>query len=296
LYRLDAEPDVDGPVLVLAMEGWIDAGLGAAAAASALLEQIPTEVIATFDADELIDHRARRPVMRIHDGLNTGLTWPDIHLRHGIDREGHDVLVLVGPEPDMRWHAFVADVVGLAQRFGVRLVVGLGAFPGPAAHTRPVRLASTATTPELAAQVGFLPGVLDVPSGIHAALERGFADATPPVPAVGLWARVPHYVSAMPYPAASACLLEGLHDVAGIALRTDDLRAAAVVAGERIEALIANSDEHRSMVEQLERQEDAAEWRLGGLGSVLGGPIPTGDEIAAELQRYLLSPGEDSEE
>jgi hypothetical protein len=293
LYRLDAEPDVDGPVLVLAMEGWIDAGLGAAAAASALLEQIPTEVIATFDADELVDHRARRPVMRIHDGLNTGLTWPDIHLRHGIDREGHDLLVLVGPEPDMRWHAFVADVVGLAQRFGVRLVVGLGAFPGPAAHTRPVRLASTATTPELAAQVGFLPGLLDVPAGIHAALERGFADATPPVPAVGLWARVPHYVAAMPYPAASACLLEGLHDVAGIAVRTDDLRAAAVVAGERIEALIANSDEHRSMVEQLERQEDAAEWRLGGLG---GGPIPTGDEIAAELQRYLLSPGEESEE
>ena len=86
--------------------------------------------------------------------------------------------------------------------------MGLGAFPAPVPHTRPVRLASTATTQELAAQVGFVPGTIDVPAGIHAALERGFADAG--IPAVGLWARVPHYVAAMPYPAASAALLDGL--------------------------------------------------------------------------------------
>lgn len=176
LYELRAEPEVDHPVLVLAMEGWIDAGLGAATAVASLLDQIPTQVVAAFDADELIDHRARRPVMRIEDGLNTGLTWPAIELRHGLDREGHDLLVLVGPEPDIRWHRFTADVVALAQRFDVRLAVGLGAFPGPAAHTRPVRLASTATTPDLAAKVGFLPGVIEVPAGIRRArtgLRRG---------------------------------------------------------------------------------------------------------------------------
>lgn len=281
LYSLAAEPDMDDPVLVLGMDGWIDAGIGAATAMAALVDQIPTTVVARFNADELVDHRARRPVMRIEDGINTGLTWPEVELRHGIDREGHDVLLLVGPEPDIRWHRFCSDVVVLARRFGVRLVVGLGAFPGPAAHTRPVRLASTATTPELARQVGFLPGVIDVPAGIHAALERAFADADPPIPAVGMWARVPHYVAAMPYPAASATLLDGLRDVAGIAVRTDDLREAAAVTHERINELIANSDEHRSMVDQLERQIDAVESALDFSN------LPTGDEIAAELQRFL---------
>lgn len=281
LYSLAAEPEMNEPVLVLGMEGWIDAGIGAGTAMAALLDQIPTTVVARFDADELVDHRARRPVMRIEDGINTRLTWPEVELRHGVDREGHDVLLLVGPEPDIRWHRFCSDVVALARRFGVRLVVGLGAFPGPAAHTRPVRLASTATTPELARQVGFLPGVIDVPAGIHAALERAFADADPQIPAVGMWARVPHYVAAMPYPAASAALLDGLRDVAGIAARTDDLREAAAVTHQRIDELIANSDEHRSMVDQLERQIDAVESALDFSN------LPTGDEIAAELQRFL---------
>lgn len=281
LYRLMAEPEVDAPVLVLGMEGWIDAGVGAAAAMASMLDQIPTTVVARFDEDELVDHRARRPVVRIEDGVNRGLTWPEIELRHGVDREGHDVLFLVGPEPDIRWHRFCDDVVGLAHRFGVRLAVGLGAFPGPAAHTRPVRIAATATTTDLAHRVGFLPGVIDVPAGIHAALERAFADAQPSVPAVGMWARVPHYVSAMPYPAASAALLDRLRDLAGIAVRGDDLRAAAVVTHERIDELIANSDDHRSMVEQLERQVDAIESALDIAN------LPTGDEIAAELQRFL---------
>jgi predicted ATP-grasp superfamily ATP-dependent carboligase len=289
LYRIEREPEVDGAVLVMGLDGWIDAGLGAAAAVAALLEQIPTEVVATFDADELVDHRARRPVMRIQDGVNTGLTWPDIHLRHGLDREGHDVLFLVGPEPDMRWHRFTADVVALARRFNTRLAVGLGAFPGPASHTRPVRLASTATTPELAAKVGFLPGVIDVPAGIHAALERAFTETTDdgagPIPAVGIWARVPHYVSAMPYPAASAALLDGLHEVAGIAVRSDDLRAAAALTSERIDTLVANSDEHRNMVAQLERQDDEAEAQMELRN------LPTGDEIAAELERFLREEG-----
>lgn len=287
LYEVVAEPEVDGSVLVVAMEGWIDSGLGAGAAMASLLEQIPTAVVARFDADELVDHRARRPVMRIADGINTGLTWPEIQLRHGIDREGSDVLLLVGPEPDIRWHRFTTDVVSLAQRFGVRLAVGLGAFPGPAAHTRPVKLAATATTPELAAQVGFLPGVIDVPAGIQASLEQGFAAAG--IPAVGMWARVPHYVAGMPYPAASAALLQGLREVAGLALRDDDLRAAAALSSERIDALIANSEEHQSMVEQLERQTDEME-RESRLDM---SNLPSGDEIAAELQRYLFSSGDE---
>lgn len=286
LYEIVNEPDVTAPVLVLGMEGWIDAGLGAGTAMAALLEQIPTDVVAAFDADELVDHRARRPVMRISDGVNTGLAWPEIQLRHGVDREGHDVLLLVGPEPDIRWHRFVSDVVELAQRFEVGLVVGLGAFPGPAAHTRPVRLASTATTPELAQRVGYLPGVIDVPAGIHAALERGFAEAG--LPAVGMWARVPHYVSAMPYPAASAALLEGLHDVAGVVVRVDDLRAAAAVSSKRIDELIRNSDEHRAMVEELERQVDEEPTGYLDVSN-----LPSGDEIAAELQRYLFSSGDE---
>lgn len=272
------------PVLVVHLEGWVDAGLGAATAVASLLDGQEPEPVAVFDGDELIDYRARRPVVRIEDGVNTGLTWRQPRLLLATDRAGRDMLMLVGPEPDMRWEAFVADVVGLAEELGVRLVVGLGAFPAPVPHTRPVKIAATATEASMAMRVGFVAGTIEVPAGVGAALE--IAMHAHGVPAVGLWARVPHYVAGMPFPAASAALVSALADVADLSLDTTSLDTAADVALRRIDELIANSDEHRSMVRQLESAVDTSEGNPLDLGE-----IPSGDEIAAELQRFLRGEG-----
>jgi hypothetical protein len=284
IERAEAEA-LDQPLMVMAMEGWIDAGLGAATALASLLTQLDTHVVGRFDSDELIDQRARRPVLRIVEGVTTSLAWPEIELRAGRDTSGKGLLLLVGPEPDMRWKAFTRAVVDLARDLGVRMLIGLGAFPAPVPHTRPTRLASTASSPELAAQVGFVPGTIDVPAGAQAALERAFADAG--IPAVGLWARVPHYAAAMPYPGASAALIEGLVALGGLTLSAGDLHAAADRNKAQIDALIENSDEHRSMVQELEAQLDAAE----GLAGADVRTLPSGDEIAAELERFLRGQG-----
>jgi predicted ATP-grasp superfamily ATP-dependent carboligase len=270
---------LERPLLVLGFEGWIDAGLGGIAATNRLLADTPTEILATFDTDLLLDQRARRPIMRVENGVNMGLTWPEITLRWGANRSGRSLLVLSGPEPDLRWHQFTSEVVALGRQLGAELVIGLGAFPAPVPHTRPVRLSATATTAELAQMVGFLPATIDVPAGIHASLERGFADAG--VAAVGLWAQVPHYTAAMPYPAASAALLDKLAEMGGFTIDSGALHAAAEQTFTQIEQLIANSEEHQAMVRQLERQLDQAP-ASGGLG-----PIPSGDELAAELERFL---------
>ena len=210
-----ADPDLNEPVLVIGLEGWIDAGLGASTAVATLLETTPTEVLATFDTEYFIDQRARRPLARIVDGITTELTWPEIQLRYGRDGDGADVLFLVGPEPDFHWSDFVDVVTDAAGRFDVRLVVGLGAFPAPTPHTRPVRVIGTApaASAHLLATVGSVSGELEVPAGIGTALELGFAEVDMDI--VTLWARVPHYVSSMPYPQASAALIDGLASIAG---------------------------------------------------------------------------------
>lgn len=273
---LDVPADMEAPVLVHGLDGWIDAGLGGSVATGHLLKTVPTDVVARFDADELIDYRARRPTLRIVEGVNADVTWQDIELRAGQDRTGRWLLVLAGPEPDMRWHAFTAEVAALARTLGVRLACGLGAFPAPVPHTRPVRLAATATTQALADRVGYVPGVIEVPAGIGAALERALAAEG--IDAVGLWARVPHYVAAMPYPAASAALIDALSEVGGLALDARDLRDAAARTAARIDELIAGSEEHSAMVRQLESSADA---------DLDPTDLPSGDEIAAELERFL---------
>jgi len=272
------------PVLVVALEGWIDAGFAAATAAASLLESLETASVATFSSDELIDHRARRPRMRIDDGVRREVSFAEPELLAATDPLGGGILLLVGPEPDYRWKAFSSEVTSIASELGTRLVVGLGAFPTGAPHTRPVRLTATASDAALARQVGFIPGSLDVPAGIGEVIGEHCSRAG--IPSVGLWARVPHYVAAMPFPAGAVALLDGLASLTGLVLDGDDLRRSAEDTRRRVDELIAESAEHTEMVRQLESQSDGSE---GGppVGELSESSLPSGDELAAELERYL---------
>jgi predicted ATP-grasp superfamily ATP-dependent carboligase len=277
LYEIAQWPDVTDPVLVVALDGWIDAGAGAGAAMAHLTQEMDTTLVATFDAEVLIDYRSRRPIMHLVEGVNTKLTWPSIEVRHGVDTEGNDVLLLAGAEPDVRWQTFTDDVIGLIDDLGVGLVVGLGAYPAAVPHTRTTRLSTSASTAELAARVGQLAGTLDVPAGVQAAIERRCAEEG--VPNVGIWSQVPHYVAGMPYPGASFALLEGLEKVAGVRVDLDPLREADRLLKLRLDTLVGENPEHLEMLRQLEHAYDES--------SELMGPVPTGDELAAEVERYL---------
>jgi len=285
-YKVHQEPVLRNPVLVVAMEGWVDAGLGAITAVTSLMGERHTEQIVTFDGDHFLDQRARRPIARIVDGVTTELRWPEIEIRHGQDGAGADMLYLSGPEPDFHWRQFVDEVVGLALGWNVRLVVGLGAFPAPAPHTRPVKLAATAppSSAGLLAGVGVVQGELEVPSGVQTALELGFSAVG--VEAVSLWARVPHYVSAMQFPDAGASLVDGLAAISGLVLDSSALHGAADDSRRQVDELIAGNPEHMAMVRKLEERIDASEGNALGMEE-----LPTGDELAAELEQFLRGEG-----
>ncbi len=274
------------PVLVVALDGWIDAGYAAASASATLLDAIPTEVYATFDAEALVDYRARRPRLRIDDGVRGPLVYAEPRVLVGADVLGTGIALLVGPEPDFRWKAFADEVAGLALELGSELVVGLGAFPHGVPHTRPVRLAATASDEALAHQIGYVPGSIEVPAGIGDVI--GIACAAAGIRSVGLWARVPHYVAGMPFAPGALALVEGLCTLSGLSVDLDDLRKSADAARHRVDELIAASEEHSDLVRRLEEVVEAAEGTPGRFGELApDGRLPSGDEIAAELERFL---------
>lgn len=286
LVEILHDPELHDPVMVVALEGWIDSGLAASTAMSVILSGSDAETVAQFDTDRLLDHRARRPMVHLVNGLITGLTWPGIELRAGVDADGRDVLLLVGAEPDFEWQAFTDAVVDLAQGFGCRMLVELGAYPAPVAHTRTSALSVTTSSTELSDTLhGYVRGTLDVPGGIHSVLDVEANDNG--IPAVGLWAQVPHYVASMAYPAASVSLIEGLHDVAGVRFEPGQLESDARATRIRLDELVAENPQHQAMVAQLEEMMDQ------GLGGPDAAPtfgfdrIPSGDELAEELQRFL---------
>jgi predicted ATP-grasp superfamily ATP-dependent carboligase len=280
LYELIERPELDTPVLIVALEGWIDAGLGAATAAEVLLDALETETVARFDTDALLDYRARRPTVHMVQGVQKGLIWPSLELSAAVDENGNEMLLLVGAEPDRLWHGFVDEVVQLALDFDVRMCVGLGAYPAPAPHTRTARMACSASTPSLA-EAGFMRATLDFPGGAQAAIEQGCN--TRGIPSTGLWAQVPHYAAGMHYPAASIGLIEGLGRLAELSLPVGDLPSQAEITRVRLDELISQNPEHQAMLQQLE----AAYERLEDVGPLGDITLPTGDELAAELERFL---------
>jgi predicted ATP-grasp superfamily ATP-dependent carboligase len=284
LYERLSHPSLADPILIVALEGWIDAGFGAAGAAEVLHDQLTTDPVATFDTDALLDQRARRPVMHLVDGVNTGLTWPSIDLLAATDRDGRDVLLLMGSEPDHKWQEFCDDIVALSTDLGVSRVLGLGAYPAGTPHTRPVRMSITANTERLAARLPqYARGSLDVPAGVEAALEERFVAAD--IDAVGLWAQVPHYASGMPYPAASAALIDAAGDVGDRRFKIESLHDDAASTRVKLDQLVSQSAEHSALLAQLEEAYDQA--AENDVGFDIDEPIPTGDELAAQVEEYL---------
>ncbi len=277
------EPMLHEPVLVVMLTGWIDAAGAAASAAEALSAECETSPIVRFDDDTYIDFRARRPLMELRDGVNTDLVWSTTELRAGRSSSGRDVLVLSGPEPDMAWHRFGRAVADIAVELGVRQMIGFGAYPFAAPHTRSPRLSCTSPSTEVLANVTFLRSSIDVPAGVAAVLEHALHARR--IPALGIWVQVPHYVTAMPYPAASVALLDGLTEATGIEVAASELRNGIGVQRDRIDASIDGNEELLAMLHQLEELHDAT-----ADGDASSGPsleMQSGDELADEIQRFL---------
>ena len=286
LLEIHEHPVLESPVLVIALEGWIDAGVAAQGAMSTITSSTDANPIATFDADRLIDHRARRPVMQIVNGLITNLEWPSTQLFAGTDTAGRDILVLQGAEPDFEWQAFTAAVLDLAEDFECSRIVYLGAYPAPVPHTRGVSLAVTTASPDLSDELrGYVRGSLGVPGGIQAVIDVQ-ANAVG-IPTLGLWAQVPHYISSMPYPAASLALIDGLRDTAGLDIGVGELAGDTARTRDRLDALVAENPEHQEMVRQLEEVFDSSAPEDDPPTPIGLGEIPSGDELAAELQEFL---------
>lgn len=278
-------PALRRPVMVVALDGFIDAGSAGATAAMFLRHRWAAEVVATFDHDEFIDYRARRPTTVIDAGVLRRVEFGELQLLTAeVEGADHDVVFLLGPEPDMRWEAFCAAVVAACRHLGVEKVLTLGAYPAAAPHTRP-------TTVTVARNIA----AEDVPSGTTAGPVPSY---TGPIgaqimllhrmgeaglPGVGLWAEVPHYIAANNHPASALALVGMAADVFGVTVDTTELQAAAVAHNEQVDEAVADHPEAAIMIQRLEEHLDEG-------GEAM--QVPSGDDLAAEIERFLSDRGE----
>lgn len=282
ILRLDGPlpDDLRDPVLVMALDGWTDAGQGGSAAAEELRTQLGSTLLGTFDPDRLFDYRDRRPLLDIDRGMLGDAEWPSLELHWSRSPAGPDLLIVVGGEPDLAWRTVCRDVAELAATAGIGRYVGLGSVPGPVPHTRAVRLLTTSDDEELLERYGRPHERVIVPASFQVALEASLREAD--VTTLGLWARVPHYV-ASPYPEASKVLLQALAAQLEIDLDTDVFDDEIDEHRQKLDVAAEGSPEVRAHIQALEEAYDQDIADEGGLT----GPLPTGDQIAAEFERFL---------
>jgi predicted ATP-grasp superfamily ATP-dependent carboligase len=275
VLEIDRWPDLRDPVLVVALSGWVDAGLAGAGAAAVLGEQLDAAAgFGRVDLTDLVDLQQTRPSVHLVDGATREIAWPTVELAAG--RAGRDIVLCRGPEPSLRWRAFSEELVEMSQRLGVSTMVGLGGMPSLVSHRRPVPVLATATSRSLAQEVGAWRADYTGPTGAQTALQVALGDAG--IPGLGLWAQVPHYVSATPSPPAISALLSQLRELTGVETELTGLDSQVDEYLRRVEEGLSERPDVAEMVRNIEESEDSGE-------------IPTGDELASEIERFLREQG-----
>jgi proteasome assembly chaperone (PAC2) family protein len=294
LYEVAPDaPQLDEPVLLVALDGFVDAGSAARLAVEALLEGREPRLVARFDVDQLVDYRSRRPPLRFETDHWAAYDRPELDVVALTDTGDSGYLLLAGPEPDMQWERFCAAVEQLVRRLGVRLVINLTAIPMAVPHTRPIGVTVHGTRPELTEGHEAWFATAQVPGSAVGLMEFRLGEAG--LDAMGFAVHVPHYLARAEYPQAARVLLDHVGIAAELFLPTETVSKAAERVEAEIAEQIAGSEEVRQVVEALERQYDMVASGRGERSRMgLSGELPSADEIAAEVERFLA--GEDGED
>ncbi len=274
MIDVDRVPELNDPVLIAAFEGWNDAGEAATAGIEHLEREWGAVPFASIDPDEYYDFQVNRPLVSIGDTGTRSVQWPTTRLSYARLAGSHDVLLLRGIEPNMRWRGFCAELLEVATSLEVRRVLTMGALLADVPHTRPVPVTVAASDPERAAALGLEMSRYEGPTGIVGVFQD--AATRSGVEAVSLWAAVPHYVGQSPCPKATVALLQYVEDFLDAPLPLGDLPEQAEAWQHGVDELAEEDEDVAEYVQRLEQARDTADL-----------PEASGEHIAREFERYL---------
>src|SRR5919205_545800 len=286
--NMERRPELERPGLIAGFTGWNDAAEAGSLAVRTMGEQWEARRFGAFDGEEFFDYQTTRPQIKLVEGVTRTVEWPENELSATEARVGalggRGAILLSGPEPNFRWRAFSQAVVNLARELDVRLVVTLGALLADVPHSRPVSVAANAQDPSLVETLGLSASRYEGPTGITGVLHRYCADKG--LPSVSFWASVPHYLSSVPSAPAALALLQSLSNLLGTSFNTTHLNSTSEDYQRQVSVAVAQDSDLASYVRMLEERYDAQTESGERI-------LPSCDEVARELERFLREKGEE---
>lgn len=280
----DSLPKLRRPVLLAAFGGWNDAADAASAAVEHLSLTWEASSLYEIDPDDYYDYQSSRPMVQLTGGVTRRLQWPSTAVSFcRLPAADRDLILVLGHEPNLRWRSFCQEIVDVAVALDVEFVVTLGCLLADTPHTRPVPISGSAHTAEAAKRYGLEQSKYEGPTGITGVLQDAFIQAG--VPAVALWASVPHYIGHPPNPKATLALLNRLELLLDVSIPTGVLPDQARQWEETITEMTSEDEDMAGYIRELEEREEADDDLADELTEV------DGDTLAAEFERYLRRRG-----
>ncbi len=275
-------PELRNPVMIIAFSGWNDAGEAATGAIKHLLNAwrddtyttVP-ELIADVEPEDFYDFQVNRPMVLVDESQILSITWPDTSVYAlSTPQFKHDLVIVKGVEPSMRWKTFTRDILDLADDLEVSLIIAIGSLLADTPHSRPITVSGSGAHPDIAKRLGVEISKYEGPTGILGIIQNGCLKRG--IDAISLWAAVPHYASASPSPKASLALIGAIEDFLNIAIPSGDLLEQSDEWEKSVDELAKEDSEVAEYVKSLEESKDAADL-----------PDVSGEMIAKEFERYL---------
>ena len=279
MIEFDDLPVLVDPVMIAAFEGWNDAGDAASRAVAHLAEVWNATPLAELDGEEYYDYQVNRPYVSTNERGAREITWPSTRLLVARPPlQPRDIVLVQGPEPNMKWPQFTREILGLGVELGVELVITLGALLSDSPHSRPIPISGTSNDAKLIDDLGMDASTYEGPTGIVGVLQDACTRFE--IPAVSLWAAVPHYAAQPPCPKATLALVQRIEEVLDIPIPLGDLIDDARAWEVGVDALAEDDEEIGEYVRQLEEARDTTDL-----------PEASGEAIAREFERYLRRRG-----
>lgn len=293
-FEADATPqDLRPGPLVITMGAFIDAGGTARVLGEHLVSSSSARVLCSFDLDQLMDYRGRRPAMVFESNRWLSYADPTLLLYAMEDRDGAPYYLLVGPEPDFQWERTIEALFFLLDTLRVSLVVSAHGIPMAVPHTRPVGITAHATDPRLIGNAESPFGTVQVPASFTALLELRLGEQGRD--AIGYAVHVPHYLAQAEFAEGSLTALNAIVDATGLNLPNDELVEAAGVGRAQIAQEVSGNEEVSNVISALERQYDAfVEGRQRpSLLATESAELPSADQLGAEFEEFLRGVDDD---
>ncbi len=274
----------EGRLLVVAFEGWNDAGEAASGAVRVLRAQLEVESLLEIEPEDYFDYQFNRPTVALDESGNRTLSWPTVELVGPTPALAGDssLYILVGSEPSRGWKTFTGEIIDAIEAHGIGGIVFLGAMLADVPHTRPISVFTSSENAAVRERLDVEKSSYEGPVGIISVLADAAERAG--IPTVSVWASVPHYVHNAPSPKATLALVDALEELIDVVIQRGDLLDEAAAWETGIDALANDDEDMSSYIEQLEQARDTVD-----------SPEASGEAIAQEFERYLRDKPEDEQ-